>query len=211
MRFIFTIIKHISSTNFNYLLKKYIKVTLLSLLLLISGIITTSEGTLRWSADSPIFLAPVTHYFTVDRTRDAIMQFRIQFWQHVLYNTLKELICRVLNMLVDLTVVYRSFGDISNCSGFYNVTDDKFFYCLVFWDTAGAICATHWLHVSTSVFGTTSISSFTSLKRAMIFRLGCTILCNRYSIYKTGFLCIKYETIYVTDFRAFNKYNNVQI
>lgn len=58
---------------------------LLPRLLLCPVIISAWEASLRWSPDSPILFASVTHYFTMDRTRDAIVELRIQFREDIFY------------------------------------------------------------------------------------------------------------------------------
>lgn len=63
-----------------------------------------------------------------------------------------------------LTRVDAGNGDITNGSGLDDISDDKLLDCLVFWDAAGAVCATDGLHVSTVVLAASSITTFLGLQ-----------------------------------------------
>lgn len=99
-----------------------------------------------WSTNSSVSFGPVTNDLGVNCTGNTVVQLRIKFWQLVLW-------------------VDRSLGNVTDSSCLDDVPDDELLDRLVFWHTTGAVGATHWFHVATTVLCTSSIPSFTRLKK----------------------------------------------
>lgn len=138
---------------------------LLSCWLIRSSVVTTWEIALRWCTNPPVLLAPVSHHLAVNGARNAIMQFRVQFRQHIRYKLKYNHKSRCGPKQMKLTRVDGRLSNVSNGSGLHNVADDEFFDRLVFGNATSAIGATDRFHVSTTVFRTTSVASFASLRK----------------------------------------------
>lgn len=63
-----------------------------------------------------------------------------------------------------LTIPDRSFSDVTDSSGFYDIPDYEFLDSLVLWDTTSAIGTTHSLDMATVVLVTSSVTAFLGLK-----------------------------------------------
>lgn len=68
------------------------------------------------------------------------------------------------------TFIHTGVSNISDCSSFNNIPNDKLLNCLVFRDTASTVGATDKFHMSTSMFGPPTITPFLSLKNNLKLR-----------------------------------------
>jgi hypothetical protein len=98
---------------------------------------------LWWRTNLAAFLGSIANDFAVDRARNAVVQFVVQFGQHVV------LVC-------------SSLVDITNGGRLDNVADDELFDRFVLWNASSAVGAVHIYDMATSVFGASSISPFLS-------------------------------------------------
>lgn len=63
-----------------------------------------------------------------------------------------------------LTSIDTGDGDVTDSSGFDNISDDKLLDCLVFWNATSTVGATDSLHMTAVVLAASSITTFLGLQ-----------------------------------------------
>lgn len=116
------------------------------LLILVLTRIVSPDEVLWWrSTDTAGLLGTIPDHFAVDSARHTVVQLRVQLRQDVL-------------------LVHRCLGNVPDSRRLDNVPDDKLLNRLVLGNAAGAVCATHGLHMSTVVLAASSITPFLGLQ-----------------------------------------------
>lgn len=130
------------------------------------------KSTNWWCTNSPSFLGPVTYNFRVNCAGYTVMEFCVQFGKNIGWKKKRNyefeyfMFLKNLKLLSKiLTIPDRSLSDVTDSSCFNDVPNNELLDCLVFWDTTSTICATYWLHMTTVVFITSSITAFLRLKK----------------------------------------------
>lgn len=116
----------------------------------------------RWCSDLTVFFASVADDLGVDRTRDAVMQFRVQFGQWISCSAVTQLVVWMIIRQM-LTVIDRSVGDVPDSGRFDDVADHELLDGLVFGHTSGTVSAPDGLHMSATVLCSTVVPTFGGL------------------------------------------------